>query len=380
MGANHGANMSSRDAPQPIHMRRVWWAWVDHDETTLGIPDHIAVGARAGHHAGIGCGESLHMLEQPNRLLGLPIQVMNDLPVSGGQRQFTKRRVMFHETSLLTCQPPRAGTTGEPRLLTCTGLQHTVHGGVCVHALQGPDGGKDDEKIVCAVAFQCILRTNPNRLELLLLIGHRCLVFWHAGYQKWHIKTPVEVTVGDPMRQHKHLVSCQLQAFGLALCKQRLAAVQLLNVLHGHHPTGCVGGQQHTQFFKTLANGRDRLGQSGVILPGPARCDVMHLRICCVDAATGKHIGSRRETRVHGTTRHQHFQASRAIPQQQDGGCRQRGRGWAGRVKLKVRADHGGCVCGCEAMIIGRCGFDSPKCKGLATTLSCWTKPNSPWA
>ena len=133
------------------------------------------------------------------------------------------------------------------------------------------------------------------------------------------------------MCEHIDLIRCQLHAARLNLRRQCLQAVKTLDVVHISHAPVRVRGQQHTEFFKTFSNGCNRLGQTHIKLRAAAFGKRMHLGICGFDAAARKHISTGRETRGHGAPCHQHFDALRAIAQQQHSGCRQqRGRGSLG--------------------------------------------------
>ena len=87
-----------------------------------------------------------------------------------------------------------------------------MHSGKWGEALQGADGGKNDEKLARLMTLKGVGWANPLGLKLLRLIGHRRLVLGHARHQKGHVEALGQIAVGDPVSQHVHLVRCQLQA------------------------------------------------------------------------------------------------------------------------------------------------------------------------
>jgi len=155
------------------------------------------------------------------------------------------------------------------------------------------------------MARQGVGRAHPDRFELLGLIGHRRLPFGHACYQERHVKAPWQVAVGDPVRQHKHLVGGQGQAVRLALVHKGGLAVQRRNVAGVGPAAVGMAGQQQAQLFKTLADGSNRLGQVQLALRGTARGRGVRCCIRRIDAATGEHIGARREAGGERAARHQ---------------------------------------------------------------------------
>ena len=107
--------------------------------------------------------------------------------------------------------------------------------------------------------------------------------------------------------------------------------------------------QQHAQLFKALADGGNGLRQMQVALRGTAAGLGVGGCIGCVHAATGEHVGTRRETGGHGAARHQDFNAPAgqigafggAVAQQQHGGRRAGGNGVALGVQELVESWHG---------------------------------------
>ena len=149
---------------------------------------------------------------------------------------------MLHVARLFAIQPSGARATVKPGLLTCTRGQHRVHCVKRLHALQRANGGEDDEEIVLAVALQRVLRAYPQGLELFFVVSNRCLPFRHARHQKRHIKAAFQIAVCHPMREHIHLIRCQLHAARLNLRRQCLQAVKTLDVVHiSHAPVRVCG-------------------------------------------------------------------------------------------------------------------------------------------
>ena len=334
MCAQDETQIAAAGLPQPLYVFAVGRARVDDDESAVRVANHIAVGAGAGHHAGVGRGQALHVREQTHRCVRLPIQRVQNLPVAAGQRQFTKRLFVLHVARLFAIQPTGAWATVKPGLLIRARGQHRIHCVKRLHALQRANGGKDDEKIILAVTLQRVLRAYPQGLELFFVVSNRCLPFRHARHQKRHIKAAFQIAVCHPMREHIDLIRCQLHAARLNLRRQCLQAVKALDVAHVSHAPVRVRGQQHTEFFKTLPYRSDGLGQTQIKLRATAFGKRMHLCIRRFNAAARKHIGAGSETRSHGTPCHQHFYALRAIAQQQNGSSGQQGGGGALGMQL----------------------------------------------
>ena len=189
-----------------------------------------------------------------------------------------------------------------------------------LQALQRTNGWKDDEKVARCVLGKRIGWAYPFGLELLGLVSHRLLALWHAGDQKRHVKAPRQVTVGDPMGEHKNVSAGQGQAARLALRGKRRFSVQRGNVGGGDIASIGMARQQYAKFFKTFPNGCNSLRQVQVTLGRPAGGLAVCRTVCGINAATRKHVSARRKAGGHGTARHQHFDAVLAIAQQQNGG------------------------------------------------------------
>ena len=188
---------------------------------------------------------------------------------------------------------------------------------------------------------QRIRRTNPQRLELLGFVGHRGLRGGHARDQEGHVEAARQVAVGDPVRQHEHLVGRQLQALGAALGKKVAMAVQCRDVGVGHGAAVGVARQQNAQFLEALADRGNRLRQAQIVLADAACRQRVRGGISGVNAATWKDIGTGRKAGVLRAARHQHFDAIGAITQQQHrGGGARHGTGARGMQEL-IRSDHG---------------------------------------
>ena len=81
MGADDEAHIALGGVEQALQVRWFVRAGVDDDEAAVGLAHDVAVGAGTGHHAGVGCGQALHMAQQGHGPLALPIQVVQDLPI-----------------------------------------------------------------------------------------------------------------------------------------------------------------------------------------------------------------------------------------------------------------------------------------------------------
>ena len=334
-------------------MVSICWTWIYHNEATLRITNPIGIGARARHHARVGRGKSMHIFEQRHRVIRLPIQVVHELAVRAGQRQFAIRRLVLHITFFLARQPARPRAAGPKGfIIDSTSIKHSLHIRKWQEPLQGANGGEDDEKVARLMALEGFGGLHPHRLKLLRLIGHRGLALGHASNQEGHIKPFGQIAVGDPVGQHKHLVGCQLHAQGCALNGKRLASVKLGNVLCIGHVVVSAVGQQNAQFFKAFANGGDGLREVQVALRGPAQCMRMGCRIEGVNATTWEDISTRRETGRQRAPCHEHFNALRAVAQQQDRGSRARDGGFSLGVQKLLRSDH--------ALIIRLCSNNAP--------------------
>ena len=98
MCADDGLDAAPRRAPQPLDVRGIVRARIDHDVAAGRITHHVTVGARAGHEAWVGRGQALHVLEKLHRLFVLPVQAVRDLTIGTHQREFTKGSLVLHVT------------------------------------------------------------------------------------------------------------------------------------------------------------------------------------------------------------------------------------------------------------------------------------------
>ena len=245
---------------------------IDHDVAAERVAYPVSVGAGPCHHTRVGRGEALHIFEQGHRMIGLPIEVVHDLTIGAGQGQFAIRRFVLHVTFFFAGQPACARAAGPQRLvIDRAGIQHGLHVGKGCEALQGSNGGEDDEKVACFVAFERISRAHPHGFELLRFVGHRRLVLGHACHQKRHIKAFGQIAVGDPVGKHINLIGGQFHAQSSALRGKGLAAIELGDVLLGGNALVRAVGQQNAQLFKAFANGRNGLREVQVTLRGSAQ-------------------------------------------------------------------------------------------------------------
>ena len=375
MGADDEFDVAAGGAPQPLDVRRIGRAGVDGDVAGARVAHQVAVGAGAGHEAGVGRGEALHVLQQRHGLVGLPVELVQQLPVGADQFQLAEGRLVLHVARLLAGQPAGARAAGPQRVLAGAGGQHRVHGGVHGQALQGADGGVDDEELARFVARQRVGGAHPHGLELLGLVGHGRLAFGHAGDEKGHIEAARQVAVGDPVRQHVHVGGGQREAAPAALRHEGRVAVERGDVVGAGGRAVGMAGQQHAQFLEALADGGDGLGEVFVALRGAARGVGVGSGVGRVDAAAGEHVGAGREAGGERAARHQHLDAGGRVAQQQHGGGGARRRGVALRMQELAGAGHGpimgaACARGCRAggrdeAAAGRCGIGRCWCRSL---------------
>ena len=79
VGAHNGFDLPACGTPQALQVLVVGGARVDGDVAGVRVTHQITVGAGAGHHPGVGGREALHVLQQRDGLVGLPVQVVVDL-------------------------------------------------------------------------------------------------------------------------------------------------------------------------------------------------------------------------------------------------------------------------------------------------------------
>ena len=108
-------------------MRGIGWARVNHDVAGVWRAHGVAVGAWPCHHAGVGRGEALHVAQQRNWRVVLPLEFMHYLTMRRDQGQLTKRLLVLHMASFFAVEQPRARAAGKQGLLAVTGLQQLRH-------------------------------------------------------------------------------------------------------------------------------------------------------------------------------------------------------------------------------------------------------------
>ena len=241
---------------------------------------------------------------------------MHDLAVGRSQRQLAVGRIVFHVARILAAQQAGARAGNPQRLFLRAGVQHGLDAGVLCQPFQRAQGRENHEERAGFVPRQRVQRAHPARLELLGFIGHRRLAFGHAGDQKRHVKAARQIAVGDPVGQREHVGTGQRPAARLALRGKRRLAVQRGDVFGADMATVGMARQQHAEFFKTLADGGNRLRQLHVALTGAARGLRMAGGVGGVNAAARKDVGAGRKTGRHGAPCHQHFDAVRRVAQQ----------------------------------------------------------------
>lgn len=104
MGADDHANVAAAAigmqgrAPQALQVVRVRRAGVDGDKAGMAVTHQITVGAGAGHEAGVGRGQALHIAQQGHGPFGLPVQRVVRLHARGAdQGELAKGHVVLQE-------------------------------------------------------------------------------------------------------------------------------------------------------------------------------------------------------------------------------------------------------------------------------------------
>ncbi len=328
-------------------MRLVGRAGVDGDVAGGRIAHQVAVGARAGHGAGVGRGEPLEVAQQRHGPLGLPVERMHDLPVGADQGQLAVGGLVLHVARLAAREQAGARTTRPQRLLVGHGGEHRVGAGEFRQALQRADGREDHEEPAGRMPVQRVPRAHPDGLELLGLVGHGLLALRHARDQEGHVEAPGQVAVGRPVREQEDRVGGQPEAARGALRNEGRAAVERGDVPGVGEAAVRMPCEQHAQFLEALADGRDGLGDALARLRGAVVDMGMRggLGVLRVDGAAGKHVGPRREAGLRRAPRHEHFEsAAGRVAQQQHGGRRARGGGLAVGMELLGEAGHRGII------------------------------------
>ena len=259
------------------------------------------------------------------------------LTVGVDHLQFAVGHIGFQIPGVLSLEVARARVGVPQRLLAPEGIQNGLCIGIARQALQGAQGGKENEKSLFLEALKGLLGTDPGGLELLGLVGHCRLALGHAGHQERHVEALWQVQRCRPVGQIPQLIHGKAPAARTALLVQRCLAIQLLDFGRGNRLAGPVIGQQDAQLFESLANpGQglgDALGTANLHHAGtnPGQHMIARVGILILQPPTGEDIGIGKNTLV-GAPRHQHFEtgAVGAVAQQQQG------RGIAGGHRLAL--------------------------------------------
>ena len=151
-------------------------------------------------------------------------------------------------------------------------------------------------KIVMSFAYDTSMMTDDlvrSRYEASVRPGY------HESFSKMfevprqrHIKALGQISVRNPVSQHKHLIGGQFHAVCSTLSRKGLAAIEQGNVLFSGHAVVGFVGQQNAQLFEAFANGRNGLREMQVTLGVSAQC--LRVRGCIerVNAAAWKHISA----------------------------------------------------------------------------------------
>lgn len=218
MGADDGADVAPGGVEQALQVGLIVGPRVDDEVAGLGLADQVAVGARAGHGARVGGGQALHVPQQGDGGVVAPVQVVFELAIGAGQLQLAKRGFVFHEARLAPLPPAGARTTDPLRAaVRRASLEQGGAVGVPLQVLQRAHRGIDQREVARRVPLQRRLGCDPDGLELLVVIGQRCLARRHGGDEKRHVEANRQVAVRDPVREPPQLVQRQRQPAVVAL-------------------------------------------------------------------------------------------------------------------------------------------------------------------
>jgi hypothetical protein len=345
MCAQDVAYVAARRIEQAPHMGGVGRAGIDGGIARGGIAHQVAVGAGAGHHAGVGCRQAQQVPAQGHGALALPVQRVQDLAIRADHLQLSEGGLVLHVARFLAIEKARARAALPQRLLAGQGREHGFGAGKAAEPVQRADGGEDHGEIASAVALQRLLRAHPDGFELFGAVGVGLLAGGHACHEEGHVEAPGLVAVGRPVGQVPQLVHGQAQAACLALGHQGGLAVQGQHLLGRHRAALGVAGQQDAQLLEGLAQAGDGLGQAQALLGrAGAGAGMGGLGgVLGLDAAAREDIGAGYEAGLGRAPRHQHFQplSVGAVAQQQDGGGLERVYGLALGVQELAGAGHG---------------------------------------
>ena len=84
--ADNHADVTAGSGVQTCQVVDVSRSGINRDVARVDITDQITVGAGAGHHTGVGRGQTQQVFQQRYRLRGLPVEAVDDLTVGAGQR------------------------------------------------------------------------------------------------------------------------------------------------------------------------------------------------------------------------------------------------------------------------------------------------------
>ena len=348
VGAQDVAYVAAGRLEQALHMRGVGRAGIDADVARGGIAHQIAVGAGAGHHAGVGCRQAQQVLAQGHGALALPVQRVQDLAVRADHFQLAEGGLVLHVAGFLAIEKAGARAALPQRLLALQGGEHGIGAREAAEPVQRADGGEDHGEAARAVALQRFLRAHPDGLELFRPVGVGFLIFGHARHEEGHIEAPGLVAVGRPVGQVPQRIHGQAQAACLALGHQRRLAVQRGQLGGRYRPALGVVGQQNAQFLEGLAQAGDGLGDAqpvaGLGRAGAGAGMGGLGRVLGLDAAAREDIGAGHEAGLGRAPCHEHFQSAAigAVAHQQNGGGLERVYGLALGVQELAGAGHGG--------------------------------------
>ena len=97
MGAQDGLQFRADDLRDALNMDRQIGSGIDDQVTGSRFTDDVGIGTRARHASRVGRSEPLHIAQQRNGLLMLPVQRMQHAAVGNDQLEFAIRRFVLGE-------------------------------------------------------------------------------------------------------------------------------------------------------------------------------------------------------------------------------------------------------------------------------------------
>ena len=180
------------------------------DDVVAGLADDVGVGAWSGHHAGVGCGQTLQIAPQGDRGIMLPVERMQDAAIGCDQFELAIGHLVFAEAGFLALETGAARARGKNLRLGLTGIEHIIDSRKAREHPQGPDRRKDHVEAAGLMTLERGGRAHPDRVELLSAIGNRFLAMRHRRDKKAHIETFGQIAIGDPVREPSGAIKREL--------------------------------------------------------------------------------------------------------------------------------------------------------------------------